>query len=105
MPGEPGSGECFTRRCKSIAQSFEGYKVYLVERGGFAGLQVDSGEGGTYGPPRSAEADLRHQVRTMKVRNSLKSLAKRHRANRMVRRKGRVYIINKVNPRYKARQG
>jgi large subunit ribosomal protein L36 len=41
----------------------------------------------------------------MKVRNSLKSLAKRHRANRMVRRKGRVYIINKVNPRFKARQG
>jgi large subunit ribosomal protein L36 len=41
----------------------------------------------------------------MKVRNSLKSLAKRHRANRLVRRKGRVYIINKTNPRYKARQG
>ena len=68
-------------------------------------LRVYRGKGGTYGPPRSAEADLRHQVRTMKVRNSLKSLAKRHRANRMVRRKGRVYIINKVNPRYKARQG
>jgi large subunit ribosomal protein L36 len=48
---------------------------------------------------------FRHSVRTMKVRNSLKSLAKRHRANRMVRRKGRVYIINKVNPRFKARQG
>ena len=46
-----------------------------------------------------------HQVTFMKVRNSLKSLAKRHRANRMVRRKGRVYIINKVNRRYKARQG
>jgi large subunit ribosomal protein L36 len=44
-------------------------------------------------------------VNSMKVRNSLKSLAKRHRANRMVRRKGRVYIINKVNPRFKARQG
>ena len=68
-------------------------------------LRVDRGKGGTYGPPLSAEADLCHKVRTMKVRNSLKSLAKRHRANRMVRRKGRVYIINKVNPRYKARQG
>jgi large subunit ribosomal protein L36 len=42
---------------------------------------------------------------TMKVRNSLKSLAKRHRDNRLVRRKGRMYIINKTNPRYKARQG
>jgi len=41
----------------------------------------------------------------MKIRNSLKSLLGRHRANRMVRRKGRVYIINKQNPRYKARQG
>jgi large subunit ribosomal protein L36 len=42
---------------------------------------------------------------TMKVRNSLKALLKRHRDNRLVRRKGRMYIINKTNPRYKARQG
>lgn len=41
----------------------------------------------------------------MKVRNSLKSLKKRHRACRVVRRKGRVYVINKVNRRFKARQG
>ena len=41
----------------------------------------------------------------MKVRNSLKSLAKRHRDNKLIRRKGRVYIINKTNPRFKARQG
>ena len=41
----------------------------------------------------------------MKVRNSLKSLRARHRDNRIVRRKGRVYVINKVNPRYKALQG
>ena len=41
----------------------------------------------------------------MKIKISLKSLATRHRANRMVRRKGRVYIINKVAPRFKARQG
>lgn len=45
------------------------------------------------------------QVKSMKVRNSLKSLLKRHRDNRMVRRKGRIYIINKTNPRFKARQG
>lgn len=44
-------------------------------------------------------------VRVMKIKNSLKSLKGRHRANRLVRRKGRVYIINKENPRYKARQG
>jgi large subunit ribosomal protein L36 len=41
----------------------------------------------------------------MKVRNSLKSLRSRHRANQLVRRKGRVYIINKVQKRFKARQG
>ena len=41
----------------------------------------------------------------MKVRNSLKSLRSRHRSNRLVRRKGRVYVINKVQRRFKARQG
>ncbi len=41
----------------------------------------------------------------MKVKNSLKSLRGRHRANRLVRRRGRAYIINKVAGRYKARQG
>ncbi len=45
------------------------------------------------------------QVKSMKVRNSLKALIKRHRDNKVVRRKGRVYIINKTNPRFKARQG
>ncbi|MEQ8401916.1 MAG: type B 50S ribosomal protein L36 [Roseitalea porphyridii] len=41
----------------------------------------------------------------MKIKNSLKSLKTRDRNNRIVRRKGRVYVINKQNPRYKARQG
>ncbi|CAN7351861.1 MULTISPECIES: type B 50S ribosomal protein L36 [Rhizobium/Agrobacterium group] len=41
----------------------------------------------------------------MKIKNSLKSLKARHRENRLVRRKGRIYIINKLNPRFKARQG
>jgi large subunit ribosomal protein L36 len=41
----------------------------------------------------------------MKITNSLKSLMKRDRNNKLVRRKGRVYIINKKDPRYKARQG
>jgi large subunit ribosomal protein L36 len=40
----------------------------------------------------------------MKVRNSLKSLRGRHRNNRLVRRKGRVYVINKVQRRFKARR-
>jgi large subunit ribosomal protein L36 len=41
----------------------------------------------------------------MKIANSLKSLKKRDKNCRIVRRKGRVYVINKTNPRYKARQG
>jgi large subunit ribosomal protein L36 len=41
----------------------------------------------------------------MKVRNSLKALMQRDRNNKLVRRKGRVFIINKKAPRYKARQG
>ncbi len=44
-------------------------------------------------------------VRPMKIRNSLKSLRGRHRDNQIVRRKGRVYIINKTQKRFKARQG
>ena len=43
--------------------------------------------------------------RAMKIRNSLRSLRKRHRENRLIRRKGRVFVINKTNPRFKARQG
>lgn len=41
----------------------------------------------------------------MKVANSLKSLKKRHKDCKIVRRRGRVYVICKSNPRFKARQG
>ncbi|ABM44788.1 type B 50S ribosomal protein L36 [Bartonella bacilliformis] len=41
----------------------------------------------------------------MKIKNSLKALKGRHRDNRVVRRKGRIYILNKTNPRFRARQG
>ena len=41
----------------------------------------------------------------MKIRNSLRSLARRDRNNRVVRRRGRLYVINKVRKRFKARQG
>ena len=40
----------------------------------------------------------------MKVRCSLKSLKARHRDCKLVRRKGRLYVINKTNPRFKAKQ-
>lgn len=41
----------------------------------------------------------------MKVANSLRSLKKRHKACQVVKRRGRVYVINKTAPRFKARQG
>jgi len=48
---------------------------------------------------------LAKKITVMKVRSSLKSLKTRHRDCKLVRRKGRVYVINKTNPRFKARQG
>jgi large subunit ribosomal protein L36 len=47
----------------------------------------------------------RPKDRIMKVLNSLKSAKTRDKNCRVVRRKGRVYVINKRNPRFKARQG
>lgn len=41
----------------------------------------------------------------MKVVSSLKSIKARHKDSRIVRRKGRLYVINKTNPKFKARQG
>lgn len=41
----------------------------------------------------------------MKVRSSLKSLKNRHRDCKVVRRKGVVFVINKTDPRFKAKQG
>ncbi|MFN7902675.1 MAG: type B 50S ribosomal protein L36 [Holosporales bacterium] len=41
----------------------------------------------------------------MKVVNSLKTIKSRHKDCRLVRRRGRVYVINKTNPKFKARQG
>ncbi len=41
----------------------------------------------------------------MKVVNSLKTLKDRDRNCRVIRRKGRLYVINKKKPRCKVRQG
>jgi large subunit ribosomal protein L36 len=41
----------------------------------------------------------------MKVASSLKTLKSRDRNCQVVRRRGRLYVINKKNPRLKARQG
>jgi large subunit ribosomal protein L36 len=55
-------------------------------------------------PPRLFSAATR-DARAMKVRNSLRTAKARDKNCRVVRRRGRVYVINKKNPRMKARQG
>jgi large subunit ribosomal protein L36 len=54
--------------------------------------------------PREPFSEKRWML-AMKIKNSLRALRKRHRNNRVVRRRGRLYVINKTNRRYKARQG
>jgi large subunit ribosomal protein L36 len=41
----------------------------------------------------------------MKIRNSLRSARARHKKCQIVRRRGRLYVINKEDKRFKARQG
>ena len=55
-------------------------------------------------PQNSIDLD-KAGVPAMKIRNSLKSLKSRHRDCRVIRRRGRTYVINKTNRRFKARQG
>jgi large subunit ribosomal protein L36 len=43
-------------------------------------------------------------VNVMKVLSSLKSAKSRHRDCKVVRRRGKVFVICKSNPRFKARQ-
>jgi large subunit ribosomal protein L36 len=65
--------------------------------------EIDSTRRGPYNPALSDFAPCRKAA--MKVRSSLKTLKTRHRDCKLVRRKGRLYVINKTDPRYKARQG
>lgn len=41
----------------------------------------------------------------MKVLRSIKSAKSRHRDCRVIRRKGKLFVINKTDSRFKARQG
>ena len=51
---------------------------------------------------RVGHCRLKNEI--MKIKSSLKSLKKRDLNSKLVRRRGRVYIINKTNPKFKARQ-
>ena len=41
----------------------------------------------------------------MKVLSSLASMKRRHAGCQVVKRRGTLYVINKTNPKFKARQG
>jgi len=64
-----------------------------------AGGRCLTGGGAARIQPRSSRGAI------MRVRNSLKAAKTRDKNCRVVRRRGRVYVINKKNPRMKARQG
>lgn len=73
-----------------------------TDRGGPAPVVVDrTGDE----PYVRRPSRLSFQVRAMRIRNSLRSAKVRDKNCRVVRRHGRVYVINKKNPRMKARQG
>ena len=67
---------------------------------------MDSNWGTTAGSIPLTEGEAGYALAPfMKVVSSIKSAKKRHPACQVVRRKGKIYVINKVEPRYKARQG
>lgn len=49
--------------------------------------------------------DRRDFFTPMKVVASLKSAKTRHKDCKVVRRRGKLYVICKTNPKFKARQG
>ncbi len=81
---------------------------YRQADGRLVGLAVDSPGAAAYFPDLSGALDrvaAAAKDQDMKVVNSLKSAKSRDKNCRIVRRRGRVYVINKKNPRFKARQG
>jgi large subunit ribosomal protein L36 len=72
------------------------------ERSGSSGLQACQGDGRSL-QCRVCRAQF-NEGNPMKVLNSLKSAKTRHRDCKVVRRRGKVFVICKSNPRFKARQ-
>ena len=87
----------------AVSSAVEHYVDIVVATGSIpVPPTIHSPQGG-----RSTVAQMRRDAKetAMKVANSLRSLKTRHRDCQVVRRKGRVYVINKTQKRYKARQG
>ena len=97
---------------KELAKMFKSRLVYLKPRSGerFASALTKMSNNrkiiNKYG-----KIDLKDYVtsfikgwKIMKIKSSLKSIKKRDLNSKLVRRRGRVYVINKTNPKFKARQ-
>ena len=97
--GESG-GELSVRRGENFALAGEGRS----RRSGEIWADFDSANSRLTIPLTEVEANYA-LAPFMKVVSSIKSAKKRHPACQVVRRKGKIYVINKVEPRYKARQG
>ena len=99
-PVEHGNGSSPPRAAKSDPETPVWIDIRPCDgletaRPGRHSRQRDQARFATFG--LSEHGLSKHQDCPMKVRNSLKSLRGRHRNNRLVRRKGRVYVINKVS--------
>ena len=93
--GEPGATLTLEIDPK-VHPAWTGDRSRLVERGG----QVDK-----FNRRFSSFRRKKSGVAIVKIKNSLRTAKTRHKDCRLVRRKGRVYVINKTIPRFKVRQG
>jgi large subunit ribosomal protein L36 len=90
------------RHCPHHASAAPRRKGKVVAACGVAA--VDGADRPAY-VPRFVPQPHKTRATKMKIASSIKTLKKRHKDCRVVRRRGRVYVINKTNRRFKARQG
>jgi large subunit ribosomal protein L36 len=94
----------------SFSGIFSTLAAYIPRVLQYLRAKVDRKGGNPYGPRPNTVVGMNpaikaRKTRTMKIKNSLKSAKTRDKDNKLIRRRGRVYIINKRNPRMKTRQG
>jgi large subunit ribosomal protein L36 len=54
---------------------------------------------------KNSQSLIFYKNKKMQIKSSLKSAKARDKHCQIVKRKGKLYVINKKNPRFKARQG
>ena len=114
--GFPGAMKCQTTllSCAQANTAFEVNSVPLSETimPGFASRnerRAAAPRRGNTGPGKRVLSTgklqaLRQEEAAMKVRSSVRSLKNRP-GSVVIKRRGKVFVINRLNPRWKARQG